>query len=89
MAQFEWQRLGSALSNASDAPERNRFGPSAMVGAEFVAVVPRNVRRVVDAWRSVGSPVQDGIAWLRRRWIDEFPQFAPSLAMLPIALTGR
>lgn len=47
-----------------------------MVGAEFVAVVPHDVRRVVDAWRSAGSPAQDGIAWTRQRWIDQFTQFA-------------
>lgn len=54
-----------------------------MVGAEFVAVVPHDVRRVADAWRSAGSPVQDGIAWTRQRWIDQFTQFAPALTMLP------
>jgi len=54
-----------------------------MVGAEFVAVVPHDVRRVVGAWRRAGSPVQDDIAWTRQRWIDQFPQFAPALTMLP------
>src|SRR5207247_573720 len=54
-----------------------------MVGAEFVAVVPHDVRRVVGAWRSARSPAQDGIAWTRQRWIDQFTQFAPALTMLP------
>jgi hypothetical protein len=54
-----------------------------MVGAEFVAVVPHDVRRVVGARPSVGSPVQDGIAWIRQRWINQFTQFAPALTLLP------
>jgi hypothetical protein len=54
-----------------------------MVGAEFVAVVPQDVRRVVGTWRSAGSPAQAGIAWTRRRWIDQFTQFTSALTMLP------
>jgi hypothetical protein len=48
-----------------------------------VAVVPDDVGRVVGGWRSAGSPAQDGIAWTRQRWIDQFTQFAPALTMLP------
>jgi hypothetical protein len=54
-----------------------------MVGAECVVVVPHHMRRVVGAWRAAGSPPQDGIAWPRQRWIDQFTQFAPALTMLP------
>jgi hypothetical protein len=49
-------------------------------------VVPDHVRRIVGAWRAAGSPAQDGIAWPRQRWVDQFTQFAHALAMLPDCL---
>jgi hypothetical protein len=59
------------------------FGPVGTVGGRIRAVVPHHVRRIVEAWRTAGSPPQDGIAWPRQRWVDQFTQFAHAWAMLP------
>jgi Putative 8-oxoguanine DNA glycosylase OGG-like protein len=67
-------------------PQVRRQGkpvPALRLGAEFVAVVPYQMRRVVGAWRAAGSPAQDGIAWPRQRWINQFTQFADAFTMLP------
>ena len=58
-----------------------------MARAQCVAVVPPSVRRVVDAWLAAGSPSQEGIAWPRQRWIDDFTAEATTFAMLPDRLT--
>jgi hypothetical protein len=51
------------------------------------AVVPSAVGRLVDEWRSAGSPSQGGIEWPRQRWMDQFPAHVPMLAVLPDRLS--
>ena len=46
-------------------------------------VISDPVRRVVDTWRDAGSPLQEGIAWPRQRWIDALPSHATMFASLP------
>ena len=41
----------------------------------------------MSEWRAAGSPAQDGIAWPRQRWTDQFPSQAPVFAMLPDRLS--
>lgn len=51
------------------------------------ARVPDSVRHIVDAWRAAGMPCQEGIAWPRQRWIDQFSWHARTFAALPDRLT--
>jgi len=50
-------------------------------------VVPPRLRWLVDKWRSIGSPEQDGIAWPWQRWAERFPAEAQTFQALPQRLT--
>lgn len=52
-----------------------------------MVVVPLRLRRLVDEWRSDGSPEQDGIAWPRERWVERFPAHVQTFEALPKRLT--
>jgi hypothetical protein len=49
--------------------------------------VPEPLRRLVNAWRSAGSPAQPGIAWPRKSWAARFPAWADTFAVLPDRLS--
>jgi len=77
------------LTNPPDQGRRlRRHDPGAGRATRIIlAVIPLLMLRVVDAWRAAGSPPQEGMAWPRQRWTDQFPTHASTFANLPDYLT--